>query len=203
MPGVVRMSAGLSGAIAALAWDSSRSCSAVLPKSHCPPTLTLMQITIHDVEADDLPAVLGLNDTAVPHVNRIDIEQMHWFAAHARYFRVAKKKADVVAFLIGLGPGLEYPSPNYRWFCDNYSRFIYDDRVVVGAAARQAGLASRLYEDFAATASGEAPVMTCEVNIRPANENSMQFHLHRGFLQVGSQSTEAGNKEVALMEKKL
>ena len=162
-----------------------------------------MKITIRDVRSDDLPTVLGLNDTAVPHVNRVDIEQMHWFCEHANYFRVVEIQADVVAFLIGLGPGLQYQSPNYRWFCDNYSHFIYVDRVVVGDAVRKAGLASRLYEDFAATASGNIHVMTCEVNIRPPNESSMQFHLSRGFLQVGSQLTDAGKKEVALLEKKL
>jgi hypothetical protein len=162
-----------------------------------------MQTTIRDVEADDLSAVLGLNETAVPHVNRIDIEQMRWFSEHAKYFRVAEKNTAVVAFLVGLAPGIEYRSPNYQWFCDNYSHFIYVDRVVVGKAARQEGLASRLYDDFAATASGEVRVMTCEVNIRPSNKTSMQFHLRRGFLQVGSQLTDAGKKEVALMEKKL
>jgi hypothetical protein len=162
-----------------------------------------METIIRDVEADDLPAVLLLNDNAVPHVSRVDIKQMHWFSEHATYFRVAVKNTDVVAFLIGLGPGSEYPSPNYRWFCDYYEHFIYVDRIVVGESARQGGLASRLYDDFAATAPGEVSVMTCEVNIKPANETSMQFHLRRGFLKVGSQLTEAGKKEVAFMEKKL
>jgi hypothetical protein len=45
--------------------------------------------------------------------------------------------------------------------------------------------------------------MTCEVNVRPANESSMRYHETHGFLKVGSQETEGGSKEVAMLEKKL
>jgi predicted GNAT superfamily acetyltransferase len=65
------------------------------------------------------------------------------------------------------------------------------------------GIASRLYQDFAASLQGEVDVMTCEVNIRPANETSMRYHRQYGFVQVGTQQTEGGKKEVALLEMKL
>lgn len=162
-----------------------------------------MEILIRDIAADDLPAVLDMNEGAVPHVSRVDIEQMRWFSKGAHYFRVAQKDVEIAAFLIGLGPGTNYQSPNYQWFCEHYENFIYVDRVVVAETARQSGLAGRLYDDFAATAAGKVGVMTCEVNIKPANEISMQFHLRRGFRQVGSQATEAGKKEVAFLEKEL
>jgi len=162
-----------------------------------------MDVLIDNIEAADLQAVLELNDSAVPNVNRIDIQQLQWFCEKAIYFRVARKAGQILAFLIGLGPGIDYQSPNYQWFCARYRSFIYVDRVVVAGQARQSGLASRLYDDFASTAADNAEVMTCEVNIKPANETSMQFHLQRGFHLVGSQTTEAGKKSVALLEKEL
>jgi len=162
-----------------------------------------MNVLIDNVETNDLQTVLQLNDAAVPHVNRIDLLQLQWFSRKATYFRVAKEADSTLAFLIGLGPGIDYPSPNYRWFCERYTSFIYVDRVVVAAEARQSGLASRLYDDFALTALDSAAIMTCEVNIKPVNETSMQFHLRRGFRQVGSQTTDAGDKQVALLEKVL
>jgi len=168
-----------------------------------PPTLSLMGIIIRAVETNDLQSVLELNEGAVPHVNSVDIEQMHWFSENAHFFRVALKDTEIVAFLVGLNQGTSYQSPNYRWFCDHYISFIYVDRVVVAETARQSGLATRLYDDFAATAPDDARMMTCEVNIKPANDTSMQFHLHQGFRKVGSLTTEAGKKEVALMERKL
>lgn len=163
----------------------------------------LMDTLIRKVDDGDLATVLRLNDAAVPHVNRIDLEQMRWFANNAHYFSVATTEFGLVGFLIGLYPGLDYLSPNYQWFCDNYDNFIYVDRVVVDDSAQGSGLGSMLYNDFAALAPDKKTVMTCEVNIRPANELSMQFHLRRGFRQVGSQVTDGGNKEVALLEKTL
>jgi predicted GNAT superfamily acetyltransferase len=162
-----------------------------------------MDTLIRSVESDDLAAVLELNDSEVPHVSRVGMNEMQWFAGHAQHFRVAEKASDIVGFIIGLGPGTDYQSLNYLWFCENYSSFKYVDRIVVGESARQEGLGSRFYDDFANTRPGDAKVMTCEVNIRPANDTSMQFHLRRGFRKVGSQVTDAGQKEVAFLEKTL
>ncbi len=158
---------------------------------------------IADFRESDLDDVLALNEAAVPHVNSVDRETMQWFAANARYFRVARIEDVLVGFLIGLQPGLDYASPNYQWFCETHRRFGYVDRVVVSAAARRRGVASQLYEDFAATLRGFVPLMTCEVNIRPANDSSMVYHERHGFVQVATQETEGGTKEVALMEKRL
>lgn len=162
-----------------------------------------MKTVIRDVDSRDLHAVLRLNEAAVPHVNSIDIEQMLWFSKNAIYFRVAKKENEILAFLVGLTAGTDYQSPNYRWFCDHYEDFLYVDRVAVSNAGRRRGLATRLYDDFARTCSENARVMTCEVNIKPANETSMQFHTRQGFRKVGSQTTEGGTKEVAMLMKKL
>lgn len=49
----------------------------------------------------------------------------------------------------------------------------------------------------------DAGVMTCEVNIQPANASSMEYHRQFGFNQVGEQQTDGGSKVVALMEMKL
>ena len=127
---------------------------------------------------------------------------MHWFRDHAHYFRIAFAEERVAAFLIGLRPGTTYESLNYRWFCDNYEDFAYVDRIAVSEHARRLGLASRLYDDFAA-AMMEAAVMTCEVNILPPNPSSMRFHERMGFRQVGTIEYEPGAKSVALMERKL
>ena len=158
---------------------------------------------ISDVTPTDLDDVLRLNEASVPHVSSLDRTEMEWFANNAHYFRVASIDGTLAGFLIGLRPGLSYSSLNYRWFSENYDDFGYVDRVVVARSARRAGVASGLYDDFLDTLRGEVDVMTCEVNIRPANDSSMQYHEQHGFVQVGTQETEDGNKEVALLEKKL
>ena len=162
-----------------------------------------MEFEITDVTATELVAVLALNESEVPHLGTVDIEQMHWFASYATYFRVAKTEGQLAAFLVGLRPGTDYGSLNYRWFCDRYEEFAYVDRVAVAPFARRYGLASRLYDDFAAAMPGSVNVMTCEVNIRPPNDESMRFHTRLGFGEVGTQVTDNGSKEVALLLKEL
>jgi len=158
---------------------------------------------IADITSGDLDAVLRLNQESVPHVSSIDLATMQWFATHAHYFRVASVQEKLAGFLIGMRPGLPYESPNYRWFSDNYEDFGYIDRVAVSPTARRLGVASGLYQDFAATLRGQVDVVTCEVNIRPPNESSMRYHEQHGFVRVATQETDGGKKEVALLEMKL
>jgi predicted GNAT superfamily acetyltransferase len=162
-----------------------------------------MAVFIEDVSQHDLAEILALNESEVPHVGRVDIVRMHWFAENATYFRVAKVDDELGAFLIGLRPGTSYQSSNYRWFCDRYEEFAYVDRIAVATAGRRLGLASSLYDDFAAAMPPAVNVMTCEVNIRPPNEGSMQFHTRLGFREVGTLSSDDGSKKVALLLKDL
>jgi predicted GNAT superfamily acetyltransferase len=157
---------------------------------------------ILEIEPKDYDAVLALNEESVPHVNLIDASELRWFEVNAASALVARIDDRLAGFLIGLRPGAEYASPNYRWFCDNYDDFAYIDRVIVSAWARRQGVAEALYAAFGSSQS-DASVMTCEVNIRPSNEGSMLFHERMGFRQVHSQEIDGGQKEVALMEKKI
>ena len=152
------------------------------------------------IEPEDYESVLALNKESVPHVNLIGASELQWFIDNAACTRVAKIDGRLAGFLIGLRPGLDYASPNYQWFCDNYDDFAYVDRVIVSTWARRRGVADALYMTFSSSQS-DAPVMTCEVNIRPSNEGSMSFHERMGFRQVSSQEIDGGDKEVALMEK--
>ena len=162
-----------------------------------------MDAIIRDVIDADLDAVLNLNQLEVPHVGSADLSKMRWYAANASYFRVAMIDDRLAAFLIGLRPGTGYDSPNYLWFCERYEDFAYVDRVAVAEFARLGGLASRLYDDFAGAMPASVGTMTCEVNLQPPNESSMQFHVRLGFQQVGSQFTEGGKKEVAMLAREI
>ena len=99
-------------------------------------------------------------------------------------------------------PGTGYASPNYRWFCDEYDDFGYIDRIAIADNARRLGLATRLYRDFDASLPASVEVLTCEVNLVPANESSMRFHEDYGFRTVGTQTLDHGRKEVALMARR-
>ena len=157
---------------------------------------------IKNVTPKDFADVLRLNEDSVPHVSSISTDDLQWFANNAVYFRMIRIDERLAGFLIGLRPGTSYSSPNYRWFSDNYDDFAYVDRVAVANWARRRGVAESFYNDFGHSQSGVA-VMTCEVNIRPPNTGSMQFHERQGFKRIGSQVIDDGEKEVAYLEKKI
>ena len=161
------------------------------------------RLIIRAVRDADLDAVLVLNQSEVPHVGSVDADRMRWYADNASYFRVAAAGGELAAYLEGFPPGTQNTSPNYRWFCERYDEFAYVDRVAVSIKARRSGIATRLYEDFAAAMPADVPVMTCEVNLRPANVSSMDFHRRLGFEQVGSRTSNNGAKEVAMLLKPL
>jgi predicted GNAT superfamily acetyltransferase len=162
-----------------------------------------MDLIIRDVADSDLDAVLSLNQSEVPHVGSIDLEKLTWYAANASYFRVATAGDELAAYLVGFRPGTAYTSPNYLWFCEHYDDFAYVDRVAVAGIARRTGVGTRLYDDFAAAIPDSVSIMTCEVNVRPPNASSMDFHHRLGFRQVGSLVSADGDKEVAMLLKDL
>lgn len=164
-----------------------------------------MHFTIRNATPADLPAVLAMNEAAVPHVNSLSADGMQDLYGEAAWFRVAARPDDdrLAAFLIGLTPEARYDSPNFLWFRRNYPNFAYIDRVAVADDAQRSGLGTALYHDFETAFRNRAPLLVCEVNLRPANPASMGFHRRRGFTQAGSQVIDNGSKEVAMMVKQL
>lgn len=159
--------------------------------------------TIRDCRHDDLDAVRALNESAVPAMNSLTLEDLAWFRRHASYFRVADSDGALLAFMIGLREGALYDSPNYLWFSRRFDAFAYVDRIAVSHAARRQGLAARFYSDFEKRCARLSGRMVCEVNLRPANEGSMRFHERQGFVSIGTQETEGGAKQVSLMLKEM
>ncbi len=162
-----------------------------------------MEIKISAVLTSDLVDILNLNESEVPRLGPADLGLMQWFVDNAAYFGVARHEQRLAAFLVGLRPGTDYASPNYRWFCDRYDDFAYVDRVAVAEDYRRHRLASRLYEAFAVSVPKSIEFMTCEVNTKPPNEGSMRFHTKLGFEQVGTLISENETKQVALLARKL
>ncbi len=118
-------------------------------------------------------------------------------------FRVAFAGGEAIGFCLALTHGAAYESLNYRWFHQRYEEFLYVDRIVVAASHHRRGLGRRLYDDLIANNGDSAKVLTCEVNLRPANPISLTFHQRLGFRIVGEQDTDGGTKRVALMLRSL
>jgi predicted GNAT superfamily acetyltransferase len=156
-----------------------------------------MDLQIRNVAAQELPLVLALNEQAIPLVNHLEIETLHWFARTAAYFRVAEIGGRVAAFLIAITPDADYDSQYFGWFCQRYTDFLYVDRVVVADWAQRRGVGLALYRDLEQFAFETGCTLAADVYSDPPNEISLAFHAKFGFAQVGAQFVEADGKEVA------
>lgn len=142
-------------------------------------------MVVRDAIARDHPAVLALNNGAVPHVNALDDTAFAWLTEHATYFRVAEDGDGIAGFVMMIEKGTEYWSANYAWFASRYDAFLYLDRVVVAPRAQRSGIGRVMYDDVIAFTLGRWPCITLEVNLRPPNPVSVAFHARMGFLEVG------------------
>ena len=147
----------------------------------------------------DLPHILELNKGAIPAVNLLNESEIRSLFSQAEYFHSLWLHQEVIGFLIGLGPGAIYNSPNYRWFELRYDQFLYIDRIVIDPTHQGLGYGRLFYDNLRESIARQFKKITCEVNLRPQNERSLRFHRSYGFRQVGTQETEGGTKQVSLM----
>ncbi len=166
-------------------------------------------VRVRDAVAADHEAVLALNNSAVPHVNALDAERLMKLAGYAVHFRVAEDEAGITGFVLCVPPGTAYWSDNYAWFAARHGSapgaFLYLDRVVVAPRALRMGVGRLLYTDLYTFAQGRWPRITLEVNLRPPNPGSVEFHRRMGFVEVGVREygDEAGSTScaVSMMER--
>ena len=151
----------------------------------------------------DIDAALELNNLNAPAVGEIDRTQLEFLIEHSLYsFAIG---ADMLhAFCITFAPGAPYTSVNYQWFSQNYSEFVYLDRIVVSEKLRNNSLGAKLYAAVEQRMIKDrcAPILTCEVNLNPPNLGSIKFHNRIGFREVGQQDSKPG-LTVSLLAKNL
>jgi predicted GNAT superfamily acetyltransferase len=151
--------------------------------------------------ADDLPGIVALNDAATPHVNALSEAMWHRAIAGEAECRVVDGGDGAIdALVVAMPPGRDYPSENYSWFQRHLGDFLYCDRIVVAAHRRKQGWGRAAYG--AVFAAAGTRVVTCEVNLRPANDASLAFHGALGFREIGIQDVGGGAKRVVMLARR-
>lgn len=168
-----------------------------------PPTEST-PVQLRAATAADLPDVIEMNNRAVPAVNAHTAASFETLWHTSTELMIAEIDGEIAGFLLMLdGPGRDYASANYVWFSQKFDNFYYVDRIVVGENSRGHGVGRLLYEWAIENGSDRYPVLCAEVNIKPRNEVSLNFHHAMQFEAVGEQDTEGGEKRVVLLARSL
>lgn len=160
--------------------------------------------TIRDATEADIEHAALVNRANEPEVGPLDDDRVALFLDAAERFQVVEVDGELAGVFVGLTEGLDYRSPNYRWFCERHDRFAYVDRIALQPSARGLGIAAAIYEDFAAWARTTGRAVLCaEVNTVPPNPRSLAFHQRQGFVVIDEIAPYGGDERVAMVEKPL
>jgi predicted GNAT superfamily acetyltransferase len=153
-------------------------------------------------QPDDVDAVVRINAGAQPHVAPLDRAELERLAAAGARIHVGERPIGrAVAYLVAFPASAPYEGEEFRWFRHRLGAgFWYVDQIAIDAAERRSGLGRELYARIAdeAWAAG-ARELCCEINLRPANPDSLTFHRRLGFDPVGELEVEDGRRVVLLI----
>jgi predicted GNAT superfamily acetyltransferase len=159
---------------------------------------------IRSIQTRDHVEILGINAESTPGVSHLDGDELRRIASIASITCIASESGLISGYLFAFADSDPYDGEEFRRFLTDLDRpFIYVDQLAVRAMYRHMGVASALYENLAQR-SKEMNIYTlcCEVNLRPLNIASLQFHERRRFQKLGEMETSDG-RLVALLHKEL
>jgi len=152
------------------------------------------------IEPHHFADVLALNNRHAVELSWLDADRLGRIVEAAYYAFGASGQS---AFMIAFDQDADYDSPNFLWFRNRFTRFIYVDRIVVDPSGRRQGLARELYRDLFAQARNDGhDTVCCEVNRDPPNPASDRFHDALGFKTEG-EATIASGKTVRYLSRLL
>lgn len=158
---------------------------------------------IRDFAPTDLAAALQLNQGALPAVNAHDSDSLAALVAEADRSWVADDDGTLAGLLVTFAPGASYASQNYRWLQERFEQFRYVDRIIISPDYQRRGLGSEFYGALEQHAAAhDAKRLLCEVNLVPANPQSIAFHERSGWTGI-SDRTLGADKVVRYFEKTL
>ncbi len=158
-----------------------------------------MEYKIKNATKNDLDFVLSLNQQSLNAVSHSNFIQMNHFLDISAYFKILYLNNSPIGFLIGIGPNKKYESENYRWINEKYQSFIYVDRIIIDSNYTNKGSGTYFYNHLKNTFVGQFKYITCEVNLKPFNKQSLNFHKKYGFNVSGEQEAECGKKRVVYL----
>ena len=130
--------------------------------------------------------MLAINEQGLPGVGRVSEDALADLLSLCEFAIGEFDNSELIGFVLCLLPKTRYASPNYAWFNNRYSDFLYVDRIAVATSHRNKGIGTHLYLAVFAEAQRRRLPIAAEVSLIPLNAGSMRFHLRHNFDKVGT-----------------
>ena len=138
-----------------------------------------------------LEKIFILNQENTPEVGSLSsIEYLRQLIQLSSYQFYVEKDNEIKGFIICFRENSSYDSPNYKFFCNTESKFLYIDRIAIKDSFRRQGIGKSFYELIEKIAFTKEIPLCCEVNTFPENLISIKFHEDFGFKKIGSREYE-------------
>jgi len=147
---------------------------------------TLDVFTEGEYDVRRLKEIYEINQDNVPDVGTLDsISKLKELISISSYHSILLLDNNVIGFSICFREGASYWSENYKYFTKHLKKFLYVDRIAIDQNYRRKGLGQKMYKDIFLNAEQEELTITAEVNTKPINQPSLNFHTTMGFKQIG------------------
>ena len=160
-----------------------------------------MTLILRSAETSDREALNSLNETAAPHVDRLNEDHFSYLVEQGLCIVAENPLGKMEGYIILVRHDENFEAEDFRWFQESTNEpFVYIDQVVLDPEYRGRGIASELYrcaEKYAAQLGAAA--LTCEIRMDPLNEDSHHFHREHDFEEIGRRRSQ--NHDVLLMKK--
>jgi len=137
----------------------------------------------------DILSIYSINQANTPEVGSLEsTEKLRELLSMSSLVLVAKTNNEIIGFVVCLEAGAAYTSLNYKYISKKAKKFVYIDRIAIKNQHRRSGVGKSLYEIiFNYSEEFELPIY-CEVNTKPKNQASLDFHKKIGFFKIGSKN---------------
>ena len=149
----------------------------------------------HNIEIRNLP---DFNDIALLKklydLNQANVPEVGSLETFNDFINLLKLSDDILlsyadnqmtGFVVCFYEKSDYSSLNYKYFLENYNDFLYIDRIAISMNYRRSGIGSALYKKLIEKYRKTKSIICCEVNIKPINAISLNFHSRFNFYEVG------------------
>ncbi len=132
-----------------------------------------------------LEKIFILNQENTPEVGSLSsIEHLRQLIQLSSYQFYVSKDNEITGFIICFREKSSYDSPNYKFFSNTESKFLYIDRIAIKDSYRRQNIGKSFYELIEKIAIENEMPLCCEVNTLPENLISIKFHEDFGFKKI-------------------